>query len=195
MVSPAHRCAILSEEAQRAAAILATATSAIAAATAAVRAVSAVLATVALLLAPAAASAQRSPNWNQDHDPYVAAVGLAAGLTSGTGLAMRWPALPQTMATLAGGIWRQNGKSDWNLGLELHLVLRQAVRTRLFVGPALAVYHDGNGGGSNWNVSAGVGFEHLIARRMALKADVGFTRKGDTGDIYPLPQIAAFYYF
>ena len=34
----------------------------------------------------APARAQEVGNWNQDYDPYVAAIGLSMGLTSGTGL-------------------------------------------------------------------------------------------------------------
>lgn len=141
------------------------------------------------------AGAQRQPDWNQARDPYVAAVGLTAGLTSGTGLAVRWPALPQTMAGIAGGIWKQGDASDWNVGFELHLVLRQAYRTRLYIGPGVAAYHDGQDDQTDWNVSFGVGIEYLMRSRVALKADIGFTRKGSSGDILPLPQAGILFYF
>jgi hypothetical protein len=141
------------------------------------------------------AQTERGPDWNQARDPYVAALGLTAGLTSGTGVAVRWPALPQTMAGIAGGIWKQGDASDWNVGFELHLVLRQAYRTRLFVGPAVAAYHDGADDETDWNASLGVGIEYLMRSRLALKADVGFTYKSSNEDILPLPQVGILYYF
>lgn len=141
------------------------------------------------------ASAQSDPNWNQSHDPYVAAFGLAAGASSGSGLAVRWPALPQAMFTLAGGVWGASQSLDWNVGLEAHYVLRQVARTRLFVGPSVAVYSDRDEDQHNFNVALGIGIEYLLAHRLALKADVGYTYLSDGEKLYPLPQLALFYYF
>jgi hypothetical protein len=142
-----------------------------------------------------AAFAQQDKNWNQSHDPYVAAFGLAAGASSGTGIAIRWPALPQTMATLAGGVWGATESLDWNLGLEAHYVLRQVASTRLFVGPAAAIYSNNDEDEYNVNVSLNIGVEYLLAPRFAIKGDIGFTYLSDNEKIYPLPQVALFYYF
>ena len=156
--------------------------------------------TVAILLLlaalrPAAAQTDGQGNWNQDYDPHVAAIGLAVGLTSGSGLAFRWPAFPQTMMSVSGGVWGQSEELDWNVGAEVHYVLRQHARTRLFVGPAVAAFSDHDADDTNVNVSLNVGVEYLMRPRLSLKADVGFTYLGDDATVYPLPQLAAYYYF
>jgi hypothetical protein len=151
---------------------------------------------VPLALWPAAVRAEEAPgNWNQSYDPYVAAVGLAAGLTSGSGLAVRWPALPQTMMSVAGGIWGSGDDLAWNVGVEAHLVLRQSGRLRFLAGPALAIYSDDEDDEANVNTSVGIGLEYLIRPRFSLKFDVGFTYLSDGQKVYPLPQAALFFYF
>jgi hypothetical protein len=154
----------------------------------------AVLSTL-LLSGPARAQIDEQGHWNQDYDPHVAALGLAVGYTSGTGLALRWPAFPQTMMSLAGGAWGQSDELDWNLGAEAHYVLRQSGRTRVFLGPGIGAYSDHDADDTNVNVSLNVGFERLLQPRLSVKADIGFTYLGDDGAVYPLPQIAVYYYF
>lgn len=139
--------------------------------------------------------AQEPGNWNQEYDPYIGALGLAVGYTSGTGLAARWPALPQTMLGIAGGAWGKSSDLAWNLGVELHYVLRQVGRTRLFVGPALGLISDAKDDATNVNVSMNIGVEYLLRPRVGVKADVGFTYLGDKETVYPLPQLAMHYYF
>jgi hypothetical protein len=151
-----------------------------------------------LLLVAAPARAQSYYDWNQVGDPYVAAIGLQAGWSTGTGLSVRWPLLPQTMMSATGGIWRKDKSTDWNLGVELNLVLRQEGRIRLYAGPALAVIHDGKGGADgdqHWNGSLGVGIEYLLMPRLALKVDLGFVYRSSTDDILPLPQGGLYFYF
>ncbi len=145
------------------------------------------------------ARAQSTPatsgNWNQQYDPYVGAIGLSLGFTDGTGLALRWPALPQTMAGIAGGVWGSSDDLAWNLGMELDVILRQAGRLRLFVGPALAFFSDDTENDTDVNFSAGVGLEVLVRQRLSVKFDLDFTYLGDDGDVFPLPQVALFFYF
>lgn len=152
---------------------------------------------VALLASqPAPSQAQGAArNWNQSHDPYVAAIGLAAGLTSGSGLAVRWPALPQTMMSVAGGVWGGSDDLAWNVGVEAHFVLRQAGGMRFLAGPAVAMYSDDEDDEANVNTSVGIGLEYLLRPRIALKFDVGFTYLSDGDKVYPLPQAAFFFYF
>lgn len=141
------------------------------------------------------ALAEEPGNWNQEYDPYIGALGLAVGYTSGTGLAARWPAFPQTMIGVAGGAWGKSSDLAWNIGVELHYVLRQVGRTRLFVGPAVGVYSDDDDDQTNVNASLNLGVEVLLRPRVAFKADVGFTYLGDEETVYPLPQLAVHYYF
>lgn len=147
------------------------------------------------LLCTRDAAAQSRPglDWNQDYDPYYGGLGLNFGASSGSGLAIRWPALPQTMFTATGVAWGKSGELQWDLGLEAHYILRQAGRTRLFVGPSAAWYQlDGNG---EFNFGAGVGVEFLLWPRWALKCDVTFTWLGSKEAVYPLPQAGLIFYW
>lgn len=152
------------------------------------------IALVVVAVLGAEASAQDATrDWNQEHDPHVGAIGLNFGASSGTGLAFRWPALPQTMFTATGAAWGKSGEIQWDLGLEAHYILRQAGRTRLFVGPSAAYYAlDGD---SIWNFGAGVGIEFLLWTRWALKADLSFTWLGEEEAVYPLPQVGLLFYW
>ena len=134
-------------------------------------------------------------DFNQDYDPYVAALGMAVGYSGGTGLALRWPMLPQIMGGVAGGVWGSSEDLAWNMGFEAHLILRQAGGTRIYVGPAVAFYSDSNEDDTDTNASFSVGIEHLFKPRVALKFDLGFTYLGDDEKVFPMPQIAGFYYF
>lgn len=154
----------------------------------------AVVLLVASLAITATTDAQE-PDWNRDNDPYVAAMGLAAGYTSGTGLALRWPVLPQVMGGIAGGAWGKSEDLAWNIGFEMHYVLRQAGRTRALFGGGVGVYSDDADEQKDYNYSLGVGLEWLWKMRLALKFDVGFTYLGDHEKIFPLPQASLFYYF
>ena len=145
-----------------------------------------------LAIAPAA---HAQPRWSRDHDPHVAAVGLAAGLTSGTGLALRWPVLPQVMASVAGGVWGSSDDLAWNTGFEAHYILRQSGRLRFFAGPAVAWYSDRKEDDVDINVSGGIGIEWLYAERVSFKVDLGFTYQSDEEKTYPLPQASVFFYF
>ena len=144
---------------------------------------------------PVSAQGPQHGNWNDDYDPYIASLGLAVGYTSGTGIAVRWPALTQTMVGVAGGAWGKSSDLAWNLGCELHYVLRQVGRTRLFLGPGLGLLSDGKNDKTNVNVSLNIGVEMLMRSRVAFKADLGFTYLGKEETVYPLPQLAVLYYF
>ena len=76
----------------------------------------AILLSSLLLCVTAPAIAQPGGNFNQENDPYVAALGLAGGYTSGVGLALRWPLLPQVMGGISGGAWGSSDDLAWNIG-------------------------------------------------------------------------------
>ena len=148
---------------------------------------------VLVLCATPAQAQDDARDWNQSYDPYVGGIGFGAGASSGSGLAIRWPALRQTMFTATGAAWGKSGEIQWNLGLEAHYILRQAGRTRLFVGPSLACYQiDDN---QDWNAGAGVGIEYLLWPRWSLKVDVSFTWLSGEEAIYLLPQAGLIYYW
>lgn len=132
-------------------------------------------------------------DWSQPADPYVGGIGLNLGASSGSGLAVRWPALPQTMFTLTGAAWGKSDGMRWDLGLEAHYVLRQAGSTRLFAGPSFAYYDlDSH---TDWNLGAGVGIEKLLWPRWSLKLDLSFTWLSGEEAVYPLPQVGILYYW
>lgn len=154
------------------------------------------LALATILCTAAAAWAQEDRgSWNQDYDPHIGAIGLSAGMSSGTGLAFRWPAFPQVMMSLAGGAWGNSDDLAWNVGVEAHYVLRQVGKIRFLAGPSFAIYSDDTDGHSNKNTSVGVGIEYLLRSRLSTKIDLGFTYLSDRQAVYPLPQVAVFFYF
>jgi opacity protein-like surface antigen len=148
---------------------------------------------IVALLAGTAAAQDDARDWNQAYDPYVGGLGLGVGASSGSGLAIRWPALPQTMFTVTGAGWGKSGEIEWNLGLEAHYILRQAGRSRLFTGPSVAYYQlDGI---KDWNFGAGVGVEYLAWSRWAFKVDLSFTWLSGEEAVYLLPQAGLIFYW
>ncbi len=147
------------------------------------------------LATPACAQDEARGSWNQDYDPHVGAVGLSAGMSSGTRPAFRWPAFPQVMMSLAGGAWGSSDDLAWNVGIEAHYILRQVERIRFLTGPAFAFYSDDSDGESNKNFSLGIGIEYLLRPRLSTKIDLGFTYLSDKDSVYPLPQASVFFYF
>jgi hypothetical protein len=153
------------------------------------------MAVFASMPARAYAQAPQPSNWNQSYDPYVGAIGLALGYSGGSGLSLRWPALPQTMMSISGAVWGSSDDLTWNVGTELHYVLRQAGRTRFFFGPSVAAYSNDGDQSPDVNAALGVGLELLISSRWAWKVDIGFTYLGGEDKIYPLPQTGLYFYF
>lgn len=150
----------------------------------------------AMLLFEASPSfAQSGYDWNQPGDPYVAAIGLQAGWATGTGLGIRWPAFRQVMMGVNGAVYRKDSQTRWNIGVELHLVLRQQGRVRLYTGPAAAIVEAGGADDPHWNASWAVGIEYLLLERLALKGDIGFVYRSEKDELLPLPQGGIFFYF
>lgn len=151
------------------------------------------LCVIVLLMSADARAQGDGRDWNQVHDPYVGGIGVSAGASSGSGLSVRWPALPQTMFTLTGAVWGKSGEIQWNAGVEAHYILRQSGRTRFYVGPSMAYYQ--MNGNEDWNIGAGVGVERLLWPRWALKLDLTFTWMSGEEAIYPLPQAGLIFYW
>jgi hypothetical protein len=154
----------------------------------------------------AATPAAAAPDWNRLDDPMVGGIGLHVGKIGGTGLALKYPLKWYLQLQVAGGIWRQ-GDTRWhNLGFEVHYILRQDDRLRLFLLGGAGYWHDedrkeDNAGqefwdeSSNWNLGFGVGAERLIGERWAVKADVDFTFQGDDDSITLWPQAGVLFYW
>jgi len=153
-----------------------------------------ILAAVLVALFAGTACAQDDGrDWNQPYDPYVGALGLGVGASSGSGLAIRWPAFPQIMCTATGAAWGKSGEIQWDMGLSAHYILRQAGKSRLFVGPSTAIYQlDGE---RDWNLGAGVGIEYLLWPRWSLQLDLSFTWLSGEDAVYLLPQAGLLFYW
>ncbi len=147
-------------------------------------AASVVLAVGVLAGLPDVASAVK--DWNRTDDAMTHAVGLHAGQIGGTGLAFVLPLTWFIHAQVAGGVWNTEGDHRYNVGLELHYLLRQDPKLRLFLLAGAAYYsHDEQvnrpDGTQDWdlekstNAGFGVGIERLIGDRWALKLDLDFT--------------------
>ena len=152
-----------------------------------------------------AAPANAAPDWNRLDDPMMGGIGLHMGKLGGAGLAIKYPLAWYLQLQAAGGVWRQ-GDTRWhNLGFELHYILRQDDRLRLFLLGGAGYWHDedrkdGPGGeywdaDSHWNLGFGVGAERLMGDRWAVKADVDFTYQGDDDSITIWPQAGIMFYW
>lgn len=163
-----------------------------------------VLALGALAGWPAGASAVK--DWNRTDDAMTHAVGLHAGKIGGTGLAFVVPATWYVQVQVAGGIWNNHDDHRYNLGAEVHWLLRQDPVLRLYLVTGVGYYaHDQrvvhDDGSDDWNLDKslnagfGVGVERLIGDRWALKADLDFTYEGKDDDIQPWPQVGLLFYW
>lgn len=168
-----------------------------------------VLATlVAAANVPPAQAAARSDgrDWNRGGDTLGGAVGLHMGKIGGTGLAFRLPLEWFLYAQVAGGIWHTGDDQRHNLGLQLHYLLRQDSRLRLFtaVGTAFYYHREKTGevpGGdlhvadTDWNYGAGIGIEVLQGPRWAWLLEFDFVHEERTGDTTVSPQVGLSYYW
>jgi len=161
-----------------------------------------------LILLPSLASAKSSKirDWNDAQDPMQSAIGLHYGKMGGNGLSFRVPVEWWLYVQVGGGIWYNSDDERHNLGLELHYVLRQDDRLRLFLGTGLGYFHHAelksrSGDNEKWettnntNFGAGVGLEYLLGVRWALQFELDFVHTGENGDIKVAPQLGVHYYW
>jgi len=167
----------------------------------------AVLAALALLVTTDSARAQGAvPDWNDPSDTMAHAVGLHYGRVGGHGLSFRLPLKWFLYLQPTGGIWHTSDHKRHNVGLQLHYILRQDQKLRLYLGGGGAYFYDkektGVSDGSdiyttetNWNWGAGVGIERLLGHRWALQVELDFIRYGDSGNIQVTPQAGIYFYW
>lgn len=167
----------------------------------------AVLAALSLLVSADGAHAQGAvPDWNDPSDTMTSAVGLHAGRVGGHGLSFRLPLRWYLYLQPTGGIWHTNDRKRHNVGAQIHYILRQDQKLRLFLGAGGAYFYDkekvGVAGGQDvydvrqdWNWGAGVGVERLLSSRWALQLELDFIRYGDSGNIQVTPQGGIYFYW
>lgn len=145
-------------------------------------------------------------DWNREGDTLTGAVGLHYGKIGGTGLTFRVPLEWFLYAQVAGGVWHTGDSQRHNMGLQLHYLLRQDDRIRLFTGVGTAFYYhrkktgvgpDGDifAAGTDWNYGAGVGIEVLQGPRWAWLAELDFVHEERTGNTTVSPQAGVSYYW
>jgi hypothetical protein len=167
----------------------------------------AVLAALSLLILADGARAQGVvPDWNDPADTMTSAVGLHYGRVGGHGLSFRFPLRWYLYLQPTGGIWHTAERKRHNVGAQLHYILRQDQKLRLYLGGGGAYFYDkektGVAGGKDvfgvsteWNWGAGVGVERLLAARWALQVELDFIRYGDSGNIQVTPQAGLYFYW
>ncbi|MBK8166726.1 MAG: hypothetical protein IPK64_12355 [bacterium] len=145
-------------------------------------------------------------DWNRGGDTLGGAVGLHIGKIGGTGLAFRLPLEWFLYAQVAGGIWHTGDDQRHNLGLQVHYLLRQDSRLRLFtaVGTGFYYHREKTGVGpegdifvadTDWNYGAGIGIEVLQGPRWAWLLEFDFVHEERTGDTTVSPQVGLSYYW
>jgi opacity protein-like surface antigen len=162
--------------------------------------VAVVLVLASIVLTPLPAAAVR--DWNRTDDPMEGALGLHVGKIGGVGLAYKYPLKWWLYVQTAGGIWHTNANKRHNIGFQVHYLLRQDDRLRLYLTMGAGYFYhkkvedkQPDEVSENWNTGFGVGVELLRGDRMSVQIEGDFTHEGEDNDILFLPQVAAFYYF
>jgi hypothetical protein len=148
------------------------------------------------------ASAQTVRDWNDPVDTLEGGIGLHYGIIGGHGLSFRLPISWYLYFQAAGGIWHTADHKQHNMGFQLHYLLRQDQRIRIYVGGGAGYFYDSNEVQSevwqtdkNWNYGAGVGLEYLLWKRVGLQLDGDFAKHGNSGDITVIAQAGIHYYW
>lgn len=156
----------------------------------------------ALFFTASGASAQGAPDWNDTVDTLAGGIGLHYGQLGGHGLSFRLPIEWFLYFQVSGGILHTSDHKQHNVGFQLHYLLRQDQRTRIFLAAGAGYFYDEEKiqadtweKDKNWNVGAGVGMEYLMGRRWSLQVEADFAYLGDSGDIKVVPQAGIYYYW
>jgi hypothetical protein len=160
------------------------------------------LLTGALTFNPGIAAAQSTKDWNDPVDTLEGGIGLHYGILGGHGLSFRLPISWYLYFQAAGGILHTGDHKQHNVGFQLHYLLRQDQRLRIYVGGGAGYFYDSQENQAeawetdkNWNYGAGVGLEYLLGKRVGIQFDGDFAKHGDSGDITVIAQAGIHYYW
>lgn len=153
-----------------------------------------------------ALAAENNSDWNRDTDTLEGALGLHYGKLGGHGVAFRLPIKWFLYLQTAGGIWHTEDRKRHNVGVELHYILRQDARTRIYLAAGLAYFYDKEKTGTqagndiwsienNWNTGLGIGMEFLKGKRWSFQGELDFVRDGENDSITIAPQAGIYYYW
>jgi len=124
-------------------------------------------------------------------------LGLSAGWGSGVGLSFRSHLPSKSSLQAVFGIIKTSNKLSMSVGGEYQYDLVRSNATRFFVASTIAYFYNGvekNEVAGPFRMGAGIGGEFHVDGALYITVEGVFVFFSD-GRIYPLPQIAAHYYF
>ena len=155
----------------------------------------------AILLSPGLL-AQTAPVAVEEGNPFSKsdfwAVGLQAGVLSGSGLGVRYHPRGSFAAQFVGVGIRIGDVTTYNFGAEGQFDLDNNGRSRFYTYLGTGVYSWSNEGEEKlegqWRLGLGIAYEWSVSAKLIFGANGAITYFSD-GTILPLPQIGLFYYF
>jgi hypothetical protein len=127
------------------------------------------------------------------------AVGLQAGLMSGTGLGVRFHPMGRFGGQFVGGGIKTGERTAYSFGLEGQFDFDVMDRSRFYGYLGGGFYHskvtDGDNIKAPWRFGLGVAYEWSISRKLIFNASGALTFFSNGEGVLPLPQVGLWYYF
>jgi hypothetical protein len=136
---------------------------------------------------------QKAENFGKN----VYGLGISVGPASGIGLSFRNHLPSKVSYQIVGGIFKSGDKTWASIGGEFQFDLVRGNSTRLYFGPSTSYFHKGTGDDEYlgpFRFGIGVGGELNLRNAINISLEGAFVYFSN-GDIAPMPQIAAHYYF
>jgi len=139
-----------------------------------------------------------TPNQAKRLDKSVFGLGFAAGMLSGAGLSFRHHVPERFSYQITGGIIKVEDDLSYNIGFEPQFDLVNGQTTRFFALVGLGYYYSGKPSPNEvkgpFRLGAGIGIEWNVSGGFHITIAGAFLYSSD-GNILPLPQCGAHYYF
>jgi hypothetical protein len=136
---------------------------------------------------------QKAENFGKN----VYGLGISGGAASGVGISFRNHLPSKISYQIVGGIFKSADKTWASIGGEFQFDLVRGNSTRLFFGPSTSYFHKGTGDDeyrAPFRFGIGVGGEFSLQNAINISLEGVFVYFSN-GEILPMPQIAAHYYF
>ena len=126
-------------------------------------------------------------------------LGFQVGLTTGTGVSLRYSMMNRFALEVNGGYVSVNGPV-WSLGAELQFLLNSTSDSRLYALAGLSTNYvsssDTNKLDAPTRIGIGVGYEFFVGDRISLAAELPITVFIESEPVVlPIPQVQFMYYF
>lgn len=129
------------------------------------------------------------------------ALGLQAGITSGSGISVRY-SIPSRVSVEVTGGYISISDGIWSIGAEAQFTLNASPDSRLYAMLGSGYHADMRDTGGNqlkqpFRLGIGPGYEVFISRQFAIGAELPITIffGGENVVVLPLPQLQAMFYF